>query len=55
MNKSIKIFISTTLFLMILGSGSAGCTMPDSDNASARPWNQPRGFDTGIFGNDRRR
>jgi hypothetical protein len=36
-------------------SFTSGCMAPDADNTSARPWNEPRGFDTGIIGRDPRR
>ena len=55
--------MKTTLRLSALGyllaliclSGGTGCVGPDSQNTSARPWNEPRGFDTGLFGGDPRR
>ena len=41
--------------LVLLSTLGSGCISPDADNTSARPWNEPRGFDTGILGRDPRR
>tara|TARA_Y100001960_G_scaffold113783_1_gene121776 strand:- start:1199 stop:1324 length:126 start_codon:yes stop_codon:yes gene_type:complete len=30
--------------MLILLAGTSGCSTPDSDNISERPWNEPRGF-----------
>ena len=50
-NAFLLLFILAT-FLMIFAEG---CIAPDADNTSARPWNEPRGYDTGIIGRDPRR
>ena len=52
-NKSIfsVVFILAILFITF----SSGCETPDADNTSARPWNEPRGYDTGVIGRDPRR
>jgi hypothetical protein len=39
------------LLLLGLIAGSlalAGCASPDSDNASVRPWNTPKGWENGL-------
>lgn len=39
-------------FLLALASltlGLAGCSTTDSENLSARPWNSPRGWETGAL------
>jgi hypothetical protein len=34
---------------LIVGSlALAGCASPDSDNASVRPWNTPKGWENGL-------
>jgi hypothetical protein len=39
------------LALALAALGGAGCsTTSDHENISSRPWNTPRGFDTGIPG-----
>ncbi len=40
------------LLLVLGGLALSGCKSPESENVSARPWNSPRGFDTGIPGYD---
>jgi hypothetical protein len=41
--------------IIIFAAFSGGCVSPDAGNTSARPWNEPRGYDTGIIGRDPRR
>jgi len=41
--------------VIIFAVFSSGCVAPDAGNTSARPWNEPRGYDTGIIGRDPRR
>ncbi len=36
--------------LLALAWASSGCKSADSENVSSRPWNTPRGFDTGLPG-----
>jgi len=43
------------LSVITFSAFSSGCVAPDSSNTSARPWNEPRGYDTGIIGRDPRR
>jgi len=46
-----QINFSLGLFLLFLGAVSvlfSGCATSEPDNASARPWNQPRGWETGL-------
>jgi len=40
----------TTLAFCLLLVGAAGCATTDSDtqNASERPWNSPKGWENGI-------
>ncbi|MBN2505135.1 MAG: hypothetical protein JXQ71_00425 [Verrucomicrobia bacterium] len=40
------------LILTLVGLAGAGCKSADSENISSRPWNAPRGFDTGLPGFD---
>ena len=35
------------LLLSALAMGAIGCASVESENASARPWNSPRGWETG--------
>ena len=44
--KLISLGTATPLFvgMFILLTGTSGCSAPDSDNISERPWNEPRGF-----------
>jgi hypothetical protein len=37
------------LFALIL-LGASGCASTDPDNASARPWNTPTGWENGAMG-----
>ena len=40
------------LFLLVLaGLGLSGCASPESDNASVRPWNTPKSWETGLPSN----
>jgi len=41
--------------IIIFAAFSGGCVSPDAGNTSARPWNEPRGYDSGIIGRDPRR
>jgi len=41
-------FILCLLFLVSLAFLASGCATTEPDNASARPWNQPRGWETGL-------
>jgi hypothetical protein len=36
------------LVVMTLALGATGCATTESDNTTERPWNTPRGWDTGI-------
>jgi len=39
------------LLLLLLGwivLGAIGCATTESENASGRPWNSPRGWETGF-------
>ncbi len=39
------------LFLLLLGLSLlalAGCATTESDNAATRPWNSPKGWETGL-------
>jgi len=36
------------LLLGIVGVLVSGCASTEPENASARPWNQPRGWETGL-------
>jgi hypothetical protein len=37
------------LALVLAGLALSGCaTTEESENASSRPWNQPRGWETGL-------
>ena len=40
------------LLLVLAGFGISGCaSTEDSDNASVRPWNSPKGWETGLPSN----
>ena len=52
MKNPLRISLALLVLAVVVLGGSAGCVGPDAENTSARPWNQPRGFDTGVFGND---
>jgi hypothetical protein len=43
------------LALALLALANAGCKSAESENVSSRPWNSPRGFDTGLPGFDQPR
>jgi len=47
-----KLFLLPLLGVLFLLDG---CLGPDAANNNENPWNQPRGFDTGIGGGDPRR
>jgi type IV pilus biogenesis protein CpaD/CtpE len=36
------------LLVVVLTGGLAGCASSDSDDISARPWNAPRHWETGL-------
>jgi hypothetical protein len=36
------------LLLAFVGILLSGCATVEPENASARPWNQPRGWETGL-------
>lgn len=55
MKKSKHTIIVLFVVLVLLSAFGNGCIAPDAENTSARPWNEPRGFDTGILGRDPRR
>lgn len=38
--------------LLALAWASTGCKSAETENASSRPWNTPRGFDSGLPGYD---
>jgi hypothetical protein len=38
----------TLLLLGVVGVVLSGCVTTEPENASARPWNQPRGWETGL-------
>ncbi len=50
--KKIPRFSLKPLFLLLLLLSAAGlsscATTDDSENASARPWNQPKGWENGL-------
>ena len=41
---------SAVSLLVLLCLGFVGCASTDPDNASARPWNQPKGWEGGLPG-----
>ena len=55
MNSQKNTFLLLFLLAAFLMVFAEGCVIPDADNTSARPWNEPRGYDTGIIGRDPRR
>ena len=46
----VKVLNCSLLLLLLVVAGVllAGCATAEPDNASARPWNQPRGWETGL-------
>lgn len=47
----MNVAMKKILFLLVLGYmvlSGVGCATTESDNASARPWNAPRGWETGL-------
>jgi hypothetical protein len=49
--RSISIQFSHWILLLFLAAASlalSGCATEEPDNASARPWNQPRGWESGY-------
>jgi len=39
---------SLFVLLAIIATLFSGCASTEPENASARPWNQPRGWETGL-------
>tara|TARA_Y100000588_G_scaffold351209_1_gene402846 strand:+ start:339 stop:515 length:177 start_codon:yes stop_codon:yes gene_type:complete len=50
MKNTLKFSLSLIALALVILSGTAGCAGVEAGNTSARPWNEPRGYDTGIFG-----
>jgi len=49
--RSISIQFSRWILLLLLAAASlalSGCATEDPEHASARPWNQPRGWESGY-------
>jgi len=47
----MKRLIHNALYLWLLGTalfGLAGCATTDTENLSERPWNAPKGWETGL-------
>lgn len=38
------------LLLALVAAGAVGCASTDPENASARPWNSPNGWENGLGG-----
>ncbi len=38
------------LGLLLATAGLSGCATAESENASERPWNTPKGWETGVPG-----
>jgi hypothetical protein len=36
------------VLLLLAGLGMSGCSTTEPDNMSARPWNSPKGWETGL-------
>ncbi len=36
------------LLVVLAAMGLAGCASTESDNVSVRPWNSPRGWESGL-------
>jgi len=36
------------LLLLAMAGGLVGCASTESDNASSRPWNTPKGWESGL-------
>jgi hypothetical protein len=36
------------VLLLLAGLGLSGCSTTEPDNMSARPWNSPKGWETGL-------
>ncbi len=52
--KSVRLGVRCLLSLLLLSAalGLSGCaTTDDSDNASVRPWNAPKGWENGLPSN----
>ncbi|MBT5925063.1 MAG: hypothetical protein HOH33_00425 [Verrucomicrobia bacterium] len=37
-----------TFVVIIVFGGTTGCSTPDPENTSARPWSQPRSWEHGL-------
>jgi hypothetical protein len=48
----LRSFLPLFLLLSGLMAGLTGCKTAESENVSSRPWNTPRGYDTGLPGMD---
>lgn len=48
-------FICLAALLVLPLVGGTGCKSAESENISSRPWNTPRGFDSGLPGFDQYR
>ena len=51
---SAWLFNSRLALLLLLALAAltfGGCASPDNDNASVRPWNTPKGWETGLPSN----
>ena len=50
----MKLFVQSRwlllLLLLALGIGAVGCSTTEPENASSRPWNAPRGWESGLPG-----
>ncbi len=49
--KTLRSRFSLAVFLLGLAAGVfglSGCTTAESDNMSARPWNQPQNWENGL-------
>jgi len=47
--KSISLSLGLFLLLLgVVGGLCSGCASTEPENASSRPWNEPRGWETGL-------
>jgi hypothetical protein len=42
--------LAILLLLALAAIGMVGCASPESENLSARPWNAPQGWESGLPG-----